>query len=95
MGKLRGPQFLVEGVLAKWTNTDQKPQAEQNTPRQTKKGTNYVHARPVKVGISSEIEYEVLSGLTEGDEIVIGNYKAVSKNLTHNTQVNTKKKDED
>ncbi|MEC7872195.1 MAG: efflux RND transporter periplasmic adaptor subunit [Candidatus Neomarinimicrobiota bacterium] len=55
--------------------------------KKAKKGTNYVHARPVKVGISSEIDYEVLSGLTEGDEIVIGNYKAISRELKHNALV--------
>ena len=52
-----------------------------------KKGTNYVHARPVKVGISSETDYEVLSGLIEGDEIIIGNYKAISRELKHNALV--------
>ena len=50
-----------------------------------KKGTNYVHVRPVKVGISSETDYEIISGLDEGDEIVIGNYKAISRELKHNT----------
>ena len=55
--------------------------------KKSKKGTKYVHARPVKVGISSETDYEVLSGLTEGDEIVIGNYKAISKELKHNALV--------
>ena len=52
-----------------------------------KKGTNYVHVRPVKVGISSETDYEIISGLTEGDEIVIGNYKAISRELKHNALV--------
>ena len=49
----------------------------------------------VIVGASSETHYEILSGLKENEEIVIGNYKAVSKDLTHNMQVNTKKKNED
>ena len=52
-----------------------------------KKGTNYVHVRPVKVGISSETDYEIISGLDEGDEIVIGNYKAISRELKHNALV--------
>ena len=55
-----------------------------------KKGTNYVHVRPVKVGISSETDYEIISGLAEGDEIVIGNYKAISRELKHNTLVKYK-----
>ena len=52
-----------------------------------KKGTNYVHVRPVMVGISSETDYEIISGLAEGDEIVIGNYKAISRELKHNALV--------
>ena len=52
-----------------------------------KKGTNYVHVRPVKVGISSETDYEIISGLDEGDEIVIGNYKAISRELKHKALV--------
>ena len=63
--------------------------------RKFKRGSQFVHIRPVTVGVSSENHYEILSGLKENEEIVIGNYKAVSKDLTHNTQVNTKKKDED
>ena len=60
-----------------------------------KRGSQFVHIRPVTVGVSSETHYEILSGLKENEKIVIGNYKAVSKDLSHNTQVNTKKKDED
>ena len=63
--------------------------------RKFKRGSQFVHIRPVTVGVSSETHYEILSGLKENEEIIIGNYKAVSKSLTHNTQVNTKKKDED
>jgi HlyD family secretion protein len=47
----------------------------------------YVHIRPVKVGISSNTHYEVLEGLSQGEEIVIGNYKALSKLLEHNMRV--------
>ena len=46
-----------------------------------------MHVRPVKVGISSETDYEIISGLIEGDEIVIGNYKAISRELKHNALV--------
>ena len=56
------------------------------------KGNKYVHVRPVSVGIASETHYEVLSGLSEGEEIVIGSYKAISKDLAHNKLV---KMDED
>lgn len=38
---------------------------------------------PVKVGISSDTHYEVLGGLSEGDDIVVGSYKAISRELKH------------
>ncbi|MEE2876813.1 MAG: efflux RND transporter periplasmic adaptor subunit [Candidatus Neomarinimicrobiota bacterium] len=52
-----------------------------------KENAQFVHLRPVKVGISSETHYEVLSGLEEGEEIVIGSYRAISKELSHNRLV--------
>ncbi|MBF88081.1 MAG: hypothetical protein CMG75_00195 [Candidatus Marinimicrobia bacterium] len=47
----------------------------------------YVHIRPIKVGISSNTHYEVLDGLNDGEEIVIGSYRAISKDLSHNSFV--------
>jgi HlyD family secretion protein len=41
------------------------------------------------VGISSETHYEVLSGIDEGEEIVTGSYRAISKDLSHNKVVKT------
>jgi len=38
-------------------------------------------ARQVKTGIQSETHIEVLNGLAEDDEIVIGNYRAISRDL--------------
>ena len=58
--------------------------------KKAKKGTKYVHVRPVKVGISSETDYEVLSGLNEGDKIVTGSYKSISRELKHNALVKLK-----
>ena len=58
--------------------------------KKAKKGTKYVHVRPVKVGISSETDYEVLSGLKEGDKIVTGSYKSISRELKHNALVKLK-----
>jgi len=58
------------------------------------KGGKVVHIRPVKVGISSETHYEVLSGIDEGEEIVTGSYRAISKDLTHNKAVTTGENDE-
>ena len=60
-----------------------------------KRGSQFAHIRPVKVGISSETHYELLNGLEENDLIVIGNYKAVSKELKHNMQVSTEKDDKE
>ena len=60
-----------------------------------KRGSQFVHIRPVTVGISSETHYELINGLDENDLIVIGNYKAVSKELKHNVQVSTEKDDND
>jgi HlyD family secretion protein len=40
-----------------------------------------VKAVPVKRGISDDNFYEIIEGLTEGQEVVSGNYKAISKDL--------------
>ena len=58
--------------------------------KKAKKGTKYVHVRPVKVGISSETDYQVLNGLDLGDKIVIGSYKSISRELKHNALVKLK-----
>ena len=59
------------------------------------KNGKVVHIRPLTVGISSETHYEVLSGLEEGDEIVTGSYRAISKDLAHNKAVTTDKDGDD
>jgi HlyD family secretion protein len=51
-----------------------------------KKGP-FAVAKPVKVGISSETHYEIISGLDEGERIVTGSYKAISRDLKHNSIV--------
>lgn len=40
-----------------------------------------VKQAPVKLGVSDADYYEIVSGLSEGQEIVTGNYKAVNKEL--------------
>lgn len=57
--------------------------------KKAKRGEKFVHIRPIKVGISSETHYEVLNGLEEGDEIVTGSYRAISRDLSHNSQITT------
>ena len=51
-----------------------------------------VEQRPVKLGISSDTHYEILSGLEAGEEIVVGNYRAVSKELQDRSRINRKEK---
>ena len=50
---------------------------------EAEEGKKYVIVNPVKVGISGENYYEVLSGLEKEKMIVIGGYKALSKLLNH------------
>ena len=51
-----------------------------------KKGP-FAVAKPVKVGISSETHYEIIKGLDEGDRVVTGSYKAISRDIKHNSIV--------
>ncbi len=44
-------------------------------------------ARQVKTGIQSETHIEILEGLEEGAQVVIGNYRAISRDLTHGAEV--------
>jgi len=74
---------LRNGIMSE---TDDKFQKK----KKAKKGSKYVHIRPVEVGISSETHYEVLSGLEKGEKIVTGSYRAISKDLAHNKEVTTK-----
>ncbi|NOZ08993.1 MAG: efflux RND transporter periplasmic adaptor subunit [FCB group bacterium] len=50
-----------------------------------------VSRRPVTVGISSANFYEVKAGLEEGELLVVGNYKAISKELKDGSPVTRKK----
>ena len=44
-------------------------------------------ARQVKTGIQSDELIEILSGLKEGDEIVSGSYRAISKDLENGAAI--------
>jgi len=46
-------------------------------------------ARQVKTGIQSDSHIEVLDGLGEGEAVVVGNYRAISKDLVHGAPVST------
>ncbi|MBC8216544.1 MAG: efflux RND transporter periplasmic adaptor subunit [Candidatus Marinimicrobia bacterium] len=52
-----------------------------------KKERRYAVIKPVKVGITSDTHYEVLQGVAEGDEVVTGSYKAISRELKHGSVV--------
>jgi HlyD family secretion protein len=53
-----------------------------------------VEARQVKTGIQSSTHIEILDGLSEGDEVVTGSYRAISKDLENGAAVTSKKKSE-
>jgi HlyD family secretion protein len=53
-----------------------------------------VNAWQVKTGIQSETHIEVLEGIAEGDEVVTGNYRAISQLLYNNAKVITPDKAE-
>ena len=46
-------------------------------------------ARQVETGIQSETHIEIVDGLSEGDQIVIGNYRAISRDLEDGSEVQT------
>jgi HlyD family secretion protein len=49
--------------------------------------------RPVATGLTSETDIEILSGLNEGDKIVIGSYRILSKELENGDPVKETKKE--
>ncbi len=46
-----------------------------------------VHQTPVKTGISSDTDWEIISGLEEGDEVVSGSYRVLSRQLQDGNSV--------
>lgn len=53
-----------------------------------------VHMRPVTLGMSDDNYYEILSGLEDGEEVVTGPYRVLSRTLKdgNKVEVNNKKK---
>ena len=49
----------------------------------------------VETGIQSDTHIEVVTGLSEGDEIVSGSYRAISQDLGNNTPVLAKREEKD
>jgi HlyD family secretion protein len=48
-------------------------------------------ARQVRTGIQSDSLIEILEGLDQGEEIVIGSYRAISKDLENGAMVTISK----
>jgi HlyD family secretion protein len=53
-----------------------------------------VKSTPVKTGISDDQHIEILEGLTEDQEVVIGPYRIISKELTDGMKVKIMSQDE-
>lgn len=51
-----------------------------------------VEQRHVQLGISSDTHYEITSGLEDGEEIVTGNYRAVSRTLQDGSTITRKER---
>ena len=51
-------------------------------------------AKQVEVGIQSESLIEIISGISEGEEIATGSYRAISQTLKNGSLVETKKSEE-
>ena len=48
---------------------------------------DHVKMRPVKTGISDSDHYEIVEGLREGEEVIAGGFKAISKDLEDGKKV--------
>ena len=46
---------------------------------------------PVKTGLQDDTYIEVLSGINDGEEIVIGPYSAISRKLKNGSEISTEK----
>jgi HlyD family secretion protein len=57
--------------------------------------SNEVEARPVKTGIQSETHIEIVEGLSREEEIVTGNYRAISQLLQNHSQIKVLTEEED
>jgi len=50
-------------------------------------------AQQVKTGIQSDTDIEILEGIEEGEEVVVGSYRAISKDLQNGSQVVVRNED--
>jgi HlyD family secretion protein len=80
---------------------DVEEKTDEDTDKQTEKQADMVEvvfvvdggeavARPVKLGISDDSHYAILSGLDEGEKVITGPFRAISKTLNSGDLVNIK-----
>jgi hypothetical protein len=87
-----GPEVATT-TTATVTTTNESSQTTTNTSKADKKKENkpievvfvlegdHVKMVPVKLGIYDESYYEITEGLTEGQEVVSGTFRAISRDL--------------
>ena len=74
-----------------WGNRSQKSGNKGKNVVFVVKG-NTVEQRFVEIGIVGDVDYEVISGLEEGEEIVTGGFVAISRDLYDGAKVTVKEK---
>jgi HlyD family secretion protein len=74
-----------------WGNRSQKSGNKGKNVVFVVKG-NTVEQRFVEIGIVGDVDYEVISGLEEGEEIVTGGFVAISRDLYNGATVTVKEK---
>ena len=74
-----------------WGNRSQKSGNKGKNVVSVVKG-NTVEQRFVETGIVGDVDYEVISGLEEGEEIVTGGFVAISRDLYDGAKVTVKEK---
>jgi len=63
------------------------PRELPDTSKYKSYGVPVALARPVKIGLSSDTHFEIVEGLKEGELVVTGSYKAISKELEDGSPV--------
>ena len=94
-GMRPGMSATVDIITADKSNVISIPIQSLTSSRSMKKGTNVVfiynngivNERVVETGIVGDRDYEIVSGLQEGDEIVTGSFIAISRELSDGMKV--------
>lgn len=92
----------IERALNKKTKPEKAPSKDEEKSLSEKKNemrevvfivkNNKAVLRPVKLGISDDTHYAVLSGLHEGDEVITGPFRLLNKTLKNGQLVRVKNK---